>query len=234
MSRACRIHLPLLVSGLLLASSVLLPAPVLAQDSTCPSLECAAIPSPCSLGTPPPDRAKTMVSYFQRANVSACNVDATCDDPRASCESGRCNIRLQGALYKPSGRGPFPAVVLNPGSVKFGNHDPQPYYDAVKRFFWSRGFVVLVPSRRGYAPSTGTYIDDLIARQTAGGFPCTIGDHCETFDLQQEGQDVAAALRWLHRQRFVDGDRMALVGHSLGGIVRCSRAPSRTSSLVIR
>src|SRR4030095_802560 len=62
------------------------------------------------------------------------------------------SLRLYGALWKPAGKGPFPAVIYNHGS------DPKPNigatsrggYGNIGRFYSQHGFVCLVPLRRGH------------------------------------------------------------------------------------
>jgi len=59
-----------------------------------------------------------------------------------SFESG--SLRLQGFLYRPSGAGPFPAIVFNHGSEAL----PGPKRGQAA-FYVPRGFALFVPHRRG-------------------------------------------------------------------------------------
>src|SRR5689334_9232489 len=52
---------------------------------------------------------------------------------------------LKGTVFKPEGRGPFPAILWNHGSNK--NPGPQPELAA---FYTSHGFVLFTPIRHGH------------------------------------------------------------------------------------
>src|SRR5579871_758151 len=72
---------------------------------------------------------------------------------------------LQAWLWRPSGAGPFPALVYNHGSER----DPIAGTDGeVGPFFAARGFVVLFPVRRGAGKSQGRYWRDRVQALPAG------------------------------------------------------------------
>ncbi|PYT81642.1 MAG: hypothetical protein DMG40_08815 [Acidobacteria bacterium] len=128
------------------------------------------------------------------------------------------DLSLHGTLYKPSGAGPFPAVVYNhggaPGMLSKGA------FDALGPVFAKNGWVFFGPYRRGQglSSSAGKYIGDEIASATkAGGLAsgaATMVRLLETDHLN----DQLAALAWLRTQKFVEGDRIAVAGNSFGGI----------------
>jgi len=64
--------------------------------------------------------------------------------------------------------------------------------------------VVFTPARRGYSPSTGTYFQDLPDPTAA---------------LFDERNDVQSAFYYLSHASFVNPNKIAIMGHSLGGIV---------------
>src|SRR5579884_1729519 len=79
-------------------------------------------------------------------------------------------ITLHGVVYKPQGKGPFPAVVYNHGSA--GGMISKTGFDALGPVFASHGWVFFGPYRRGQglSASAGPYIGDQIAAaQKAGG-----------------------------------------------------------------
>src|SRR5436190_21470274 len=76
-------------------------------------------------------------------------------------------LTLTGFLFRPEGRGPFPAIVWNHGSEKNPGGGPQ--FDTVARIFVPRGYVVFAPIRRGHAMSDGSYITDQIDRARQSG-----------------------------------------------------------------
>lgn len=128
------------------------------------------------------------------------------------------NLTLHGALYKPEGTGPFPAVVYNHGSAP-GMLSSEAF-EALGPVFASRGWVFFGPYRRGQGLSAaaGPYIGDQIAAaQKKGGIragAATMVRLLETDHLN----DQMAALAWLRKQRFVRPDRVAVAGNSFGGV----------------
>ena len=119
-------------------------------------------------------------------------------------------IALAGSLTLPPGAGPFPAVLLVPGSgpmdrdeTVFGHHPFLVLADALTR----RGLAVLRLDDRGVGRSTGNF-----SAATA-------------FDL---AQDAEAAFDYLKQRPEVDPRRVGLLGHSEGGMlapVIASRRP---------
>lgn len=127
-------------------------------------------------------------------------------------------ITLHGALYKPEGKGPFPAVVYNHGSAA-GMLSKQAF-DALGPVFAERGWVFFGPYRRGQglSASAGPYIgDEIAAAEKKGGDSAgaaTMVRLLETDHLD----DQLAALAWLRKQAFVQPDSIAVAGNSFGGI----------------
>ena len=118
---------------------------------------------------------------------------------------------LETTVYRPSGPGPFPLVTINHGKPRPGVTDPQamhPSYGAAAHWFVERGFAVAVPMRRGYGLSSGPISD------TAG--PCGDRDYFAT--ALKTAADMAGAIAYLRNQRFVDRNRVIVVGHSYGGL----------------
>jgi dienelactone hydrolase len=117
-------------------------------------------------------------------------------------------LKLHGALWKPAGAGPFPAIVWNHGSEKNPSTKPE-----LAAFYTSHGYVFFVPYRRGQGGSPGPYIQDLV--ESASRFSRS----ARMVELQDEDNaDVVAAVNYLKSQSFVDAERMAISGCSYGGI----------------
>jgi uncharacterized protein len=105
---------------------------------------------------------------------------------------------VSGVLLRPAGRGPFPAVVLNHGYI-----EPSVYVigqglmreqDALAR----AGFVVLHTDYRGHAASDPA---TPVSRETRLGYT----------------RDTLNAVASLKRLPYVDPDRVAMLGRSMGG-----------------
>jgi dienelactone hydrolase len=106
---------------------------------------------------------------------------------------------VSGWLSRPSGAGPFPAVVLLHGcaGVSASNHD------------WARWF-----TDRGYAAFV---VDSWTPRgMTDGCGPNTDVPNTERLD------DAVGALRYLHTLPWVDRDRIGAIGWSNGGVFSMS------------
>jgi carboxymethylenebutenolidase len=115
---------------------------------------------------------------------------------------------LRGFLYRPVGPGPFPALVFNHGSEREATD-----LRGQAMFYVPRGFVVFVPHRRGQGLSAGAgeYFDQVWQR--TGRQP---GKLVELLEAQVD--DVAAAVAYVRRLPYVEGNRVALAGCSFGGI----------------
>src|SRR5258708_7393335 len=127
-------------------------------------------------------------------------------------------ITLHGALYKPEGPGPFPAVVYNHGSAP-GMVSKQAF-DALGPVFASHGWVFFGPYRRGQglSASAGAYIGDQIAAaEKSGGISAGAAAMVRLLETDHLN-DQLAALAWLRKQGFVQSDRIAVAGNSFGGI----------------
>jgi dienelactone hydrolase len=172
--------------------------------------------------------ASTLVTYEDYPNYGTCHFPghaSGCDDQRASCFGSVCKIQLQGYLYFPTTKKPkkgYPAIVFNHGSSQDYPHFPG-YYCAVIDYFVKKGYVVFKPHRRGYAltfdgsiKNTGSYIDDWL-NETCNGTCNT--DQQASYLLQQEVGDVSGAVEYLKNNYPINPDAIAVMGHSLGGIV---------------
>jgi len=125
-------------------------------------------------------------------------------------------LTLEGFLFKPAGSGPFPGIIWNHGSEQ--NPDNGPEFEAVASIFVPAGYAVFAPVRRGQGTSQGQYISDQVAqvRQSQGA------EAARQFFVQQmtgpQLDDQLAGLAYLKSQPYVDGNRLAVVGCSYGGI----------------
>lgn len=115
-------------------------------------------------------------------------------------------------ILRPEGPGPFGAVILNHGvpvsdSERAGASSSDLLASAA--VFAQRGYVVVLPLRRGFGA-------------TGGGFAEYTGS-CSHPDYlggeQAAAEDVMAAYEYARALPYVDPHRMILAGHSAGGMV---------------
>ena len=231
-------------SLVLLAASV----PLLAADATCTPITTATTedcsgncPDAVVSACPGPSEAEffPQIAYKMKLNVSGCLpiFPKGCLDQRATCECSngaatcadsekQCDIILRGNLWvpKPSKKGGYPVVIFNHGSVGCGDgqttcaHAPGEAC-SLAAYFVSKGYAFFAPIRRGYSPSTGTYFsewNDFIKSMVPVPDSALF-----TMAMQNEAFDVIDAVHFLQTPNNygVDANRIAIIGHSLGGIV---------------
>jgi carboxymethylenebutenolidase len=126
------------------------------------------------------------------------------------------SLHLKGLLWKPAGKGPFPAMMYNHGSEK----QPEKFLQKLPQVFVEKGYAFFAPTRRGQGMSKGQgkyIIDQADSAGLAGGpsarFALIMKLH-ETSQLQ----DQLAALSFLKSQPFIDPKRIGVIGVSFGGI----------------
>lgn len=135
-------------------------------------------------------------------------------------------LQLKGFLWRPAGRGPFPAVVFNHGRSDTAQHySPQlgltleHLAQVLGPVFVRHGFVFLYPFRRGEGPSAdqGQFIGDLLQREEAAK-GVEARQHLQLVLMTTDHlQDALAALSFLESLPYVDARRVAVAGHSFGG-----------------
>lgn len=127
-------------------------------------------------------------------------------------------LTLHGVLYRPKGKGPFPAVVYNHGSAP--GMLSKEAFETLGPVFASHGWLFFGPYRRGQglSASAGPYIGDQIAAaEKNGGIRAGAATMVRLLKTDHLN-DQLAALAWLRRQTFVSPDRIAVAGTSFGGI----------------
>jgi carboxymethylenebutenolidase len=158
--------------------------------------------------------AGTSVRSESRAASKAATTQPRIAIQRVTFKSG--DRALFGALYKPQGAGPFPALIWNHGSEKAPGAGPQ--FGSVASIFVPAGYVVFAPVRRGHGYSKGRYIVDAI-QQTRAAEGAEAANRMAVHLLETEQlDDQLAGLAYAKQQAFVDRDRIAVAGCSYGGI----------------
>ena len=117
---------------------------------------------------------------------------------------------LVATVMRPAGDDTRPLVVINHGSPPDAASRPTmsaARFAALSSWFVERGYVVVLPLRRGYG-------------QTGGAWAETYGS-CESPDYYRAGlegaSDIEAAIAFMRRQPFVATERTLVVGESAGG-----------------
>jgi dipeptidyl aminopeptidase/acylaminoacyl peptidase len=145
---------------------------------------------------PPPDVPVVRPDYSAPAGAPYTAEEVVLTGPKG--------IRLGGTLTKPKGAGPFPAAITITGSGQQDRDEFIPLAGGVRLFrqvadtLSRRGVAVLRLDDRGVGAS--------------GGDPTT----STTADF---ADDIRAAVAYLRTRRDIDAGRIALIGHSEGGII---------------
>jgi len=133
---------------------------------------------------------------------------------------------LKARVFRPDGAGPFKLAVVNHGSPGGAKRAAMrmPAYRAAAGWLVARGYMVVVPLRRGYGES--------------GPWPESYGS-CRNADYVAAGEaaadDIAGVVRSLRRLPLVRRDRVLLVGQSAGGfgvVAASSRNPEGVFAIV--
>jgi hypothetical protein len=103
-------------------------------------------------------------------------------------------VRLAGAILKPDGNGPFPAIVIvhGAGPATFD----EPAFRVHANAFVRGGFAVLLYDKRGSGKSTGML---------------------DTSDYDDLAADLGAGIRYLRARRDIIPDQVGILGRSEGG-----------------
>lgn len=140
------------------------------------------------------------------------------------------SLKLRGVLGRPAGPGPFPAYISNHGSMTIQEASRSPWTVITKGSLSDtlahQGLVALVLARRGYKGSEGaasTYSQN----HTSGGYSGRRAADVMR-GAEEETGDVVAAFEYLLTLPFVDPERVAVGGVSLGGLVSVMAAARDT------
>jgi dienelactone hydrolase len=118
---------------------------------------------------------------------------------------------LRATLFKPQDDGQAmrrPLVVINHGSDAATREAvAMPVFYWLSRWFVLRGFVVLVPQRRGHGATGGEFAE--------GRDSCSRPDHWAAG--QSAADDIEAAIRFMREQPFIDNQHIVVAGTSTGG-----------------
>ena len=149
---------------------------------------------------------------------------------------------LHAMLYRPQGRGPFPAILLNHGSgrtpedlKRLGSYEHNA--EVLGPVFARHGYVFLYLFRRGVGLSTdqGANAIDLMTSESAAHGPEARNAIQMKLLENREMDDALSALKYLRTLSYVDAQDVAVVGHSFGGsltVLLAEREPNLRAMVV--
>jgi dienelactone hydrolase len=160
------------------------------------------------------------VAYAQSGFVGVKLLD---EDVRIPVSSG--NYSIAAKILRPDGAGPYGAIVLNHGAAVSAEERRSESPDLLVHtaaHFARRGYVVVMPLRRGFGATGGEFAED------AGS--------CRNPDYRRgeanAAEDVLAAYQYTRALPYVDGTRMILAGQSAGGVASIYTAARAPEGLV--
>jgi len=124
-------------------------------------------------------------------------------------------------ILRPDGNGPYGVVVLNHGvsaSARERARESSELLISAASVFARRGYVVVLPLRRGFGATGGAMAED------PGS--CANPDYVKA--EQAAADDVMTAYSYARGLPYVDGSRMVLAGQSAGGMVSLFTAGTRS------
>ena len=151
-------------------------------------------------------------------------------------------VTLHALLWRPQGKGPFPAILLNHGSGRtpedlkqLGPYEKQA--DVLGPTFARHGYVFLYLFRRGVGLSAdqGKNAVDLMNAETTAHGPQ--GRNALQMKLLENDDmtDALAGLKFLRAFPEVDNNRVAVIGHSFGGsltVLMAEREPKLRAVII--
>ncbi len=163
------------------------------------------------------------VSARSRDAARSASPMAEFNKDRVTFKSG--NLTLIGYLYKPDGKGPFPALIWNHGSEQSPGTGEE--FDSIASVFVPQGYVVFAPIRRGHGDSQGKYIVDVTAQAAQEKGAQFAKQLVVNLLAGEQLDDQLAGLDYLKKLAYVDTSRIGVIGCSYGGIETIFGAESK-------
>ena len=134
------------------------------------------------------------------------------------------SLELEAMVVRPDDGTAHPLAVLNHGSPR--NADDRPTMSPYRMWpeavaFARRGWVVVVPMRRGYGSSQGEWAE--------GYGSCSNPDYAAAG--RQGASDIAAVARYMSGQSYVSKGKWISVGHSAGAFATLALAADAPNDL---
>jgi len=136
-------------------------------------------------------------------------------------------------IFLPPGKGPFPVLIYSHGRSGTPAERGRTRIPDVRSHvsYWlGKGFAVVVPIRPGYGETGGADRED-------SGVRLDLFGNCwgrPEYDRAAEAaaSAVLAAVAWVRRQPWADGDRIVLAGASMGGLASIATAAANPPGVV--
>jgi dienelactone hydrolase len=144
---------------------------------------------------------------------------------RAPVVHGLEQAYIDVTVFKPQGAGPFPILVLSHGSPRSAEdrrREGRQRLVAQSRRFVEMGYAVLVPTRRGYGESGGSWAE------TYG----SCGDPDYHAAGLETARDLRAAVDAVRGIAWADTSRVVLAGQSAGGFGSVAASSQKFEGLV--
>ena len=135
------------------------------------------------------------------------------------------NRNVLGYLFRPDGKGPFPAVIYHHGSAQALMNGPVSRFARVAEFFTSHGYMLFVPDRRTQGLEKSDYSPALQRQMEKQPNSPAVKEKQLLEKTEIINQDVVACVEWLKKQPDVDTNRIAMMGLFFGAIQTIVAAP---------
>jgi len=118
-------------------------------------------------------------------------------------------LHLTALVYTPTGRGPWPVVVINHGKEYGSAHMQKDLpYPRQAKVFNTMGYAVVVPTRAGFGTSGGSFAED-----------------CNTTGMgRRDADSIQAVVDWIKTQPQFDAGTIVVQGQSTGGLAAVALA----------
>jgi len=141
---------------------------------------------------------------------------------------GSAHYNLAAYIHRPTDFDPakkYPVVIISHGTAtdSYTRAHTRFDYGYASEYFLRKGFVAVVPMRRGYAGSEGAGVADRIGS-------CHNPDYASA--AREGAKDLAAVIAYVKGLDFADPKRILLAGTSSGGFVSLAAASLNLEGVV--